>query len=51
MRLINSKKADFAWWHLMMLLLAIALILFMLVFSTELGDHIKRLLLSIFDIF
>lgn len=46
-----NKKASFAWWHLMMILLAIALVLFVIFWYTGLGEQMKVLILKIFDIF
>ena len=46
-----NTKASFAWWHLMMILLAIALVLFVVFWYTGLGEQMKVLILKIFDIF
>jgi len=46
-----NKKGDFAWWHLMILLLAILVILFVVVWYSELGGTIKQMLSSLFDFY
>jgi hypothetical protein len=46
-----DKKADFAYWHLLIILLAIATILFAVLWYTDLGSQIKEVLSTMFDIF